>query len=67
MKVKYLGIQSAHERVWLVERKPIGLPRAYLTRRDLKPARGNLHLCKFLRDLTNIQIHTVTAEQANLF
>ena len=62
MKVTYLGIQSAHERVWLVERKPIWLPRAYLTRGDLKPVRGNLHVCKFLRDLTNIQIRTVTAE-----
>ena len=67
MKVMYLGMRSAHERVWLVERKPIWLPRAYLTRGDLEPARGNLHVCKFLRDLTNIQICTVTAEQANLF
>ena len=63
MKVTYLGIRSAHERVWLVERKPIWLPRAYLTRGDLEPARGNLHVCKFLRDLTNIQIRTVTAER----
>ena len=63
MKVTYLAIQSAHERVWLVERKPIWLPQAYLTRGDLKPARGNLHICKFLRDLTNIQIRTVTAER----
>ena len=47
----YTLIRSAHERVWLVERKPIWLPRAYLTRGDLKPARGNLHVCKFLRDL----------------
>ena len=63
VKVTYLGIQSAHKRVWLVEQKPIWLPRAYLTRGDLEPARGNLHICKFLRDLTNIQIHTVTAER----
>ena len=63
MKVTYLGIRSAHERVWLVKRKPIWLPRAYLTRRDLEPASGNLHVCKFLRELTNIQIRTVTAEQ----
>ena len=48
MKVTYLGIRSAHERVWLVEWKPIWLPRAYLTRGDLEPARGNLHVCKFL-------------------
>ena len=39
------------------------LPRAYLTRGDLEPARGNLHVCKFLRELTNIQIRTVTAER----
>ena len=63
MKVTYLGIRSAHERVWLVKRKPIWLPRAYLTRGDLKPERGNLHVCKFLREFTNIQIRTVTAEQ----
>ena len=63
MKVTYLGIRSAHECVWLVERKPIWLPRAYLTRGDLEPARGNLHVCKFLRELTNIQICTVTAER----
>ena len=63
VKVTYLGIRSAHERVWLVERKPIWLPRAYLTRGDLEPARGNLHVCKLVRDLTNIQIRTVTAEQ----
>ena len=63
MKVTYLGIWSAHERVWLVERKPIWLPRAYLTRGDLERARGNLHVCKFLRELTNIQIRTLTAEQ----
>ena len=63
VKVTYLGIRSAHERVWLVERKPIWLPRAYLTRGDLEPARGNLHVCKFLRDLMNIQIRTVTAER----
>ena len=67
VKVTYLGIQSAHERVWLVERKPIWLPRAYLTRGDLEPERGNLHVCKFLRDLTIIQIRTVTAEWADLF
>ena len=63
VKVTYLGIRSAHERVWLVEWKPIWLPRAYLTRGDLEPARGNLHVCKFLRDLTNIDICTVTAER----
>ena len=63
MKVTYLGIRSAHERVWLVEKKPIWLPRAYLTRGDLEPARGNLHVCKFVRELTNIQIRTVTAER----
>ena len=63
VKVTYLGIRSAHERVWLVERKPIWLPRAYLTRGDLEPARGNLHACKFLQDLKNIQIRTVTAER----
>ena len=67
MKVTYLGIRSAHERVWLVERKPRWQPRAYLTRGDLEPARGNLHVCKFLRDLTNIQIRTVTAERAIVF
>ena len=61
--VTYLSIRSVHERVWLVERKPIWLPRAYLTRGDLEPARGNLHVCKFLRELTNIQIRTVTAER----
>ena len=64
MKVTYLGIRSAHELVWLVEGKPIWLPRAYLTRGDLEPVRGNLHVCKFLRDLTIIQIRTVTAEWA---
>ena len=47
----------------LVERKPIWLPQAYLTRGDLEPARGNLHVCKFLQDLTNIQIRTVMAER----
>ena len=52
---------------WIGAWKPIWLPRAYLTRGDLEPARGNLHVCKFLRDLTNIQIRTVTAERANLF
>ena len=35
-----------------------------MTREDLEPARGNLHVCKFLRDLTIIQIRTVTAEWA---
>ena len=59
MKVTYLGIRSAHECVWLVEWKPIWLPRAYLTRGDLEPARGNLHVFKFLRDLTIIQIRMV--------
>ena len=34
-----------------------------MTRGDLEPARGNLHVCKFLRELTNIQIRTVTAER----
>ena len=34
-----------------------------MTRGDLEPARGNLHVCKFLRDLSNIQIRTVTAER----
>ena len=63
VKVTYLGIRSAHERVWLVERKPIWLPQAYLTRGDLEPARGNLHVCKFVRELTNIQIRTVMAER----
>ena len=57
-----MGIRSAHERVWLVEQNPIWLPQAYLTRGDLEPARGNLHVCKFLRDLTITQIRTVTAE-----
>ena len=47
VKVTYLGIRSAHERVWLIGWKPIWLPRAYLTRGDLEPARGNLHVCKF--------------------
>ena len=60
VKVTYLGIRSARERVWLVGWKLIWLPRAYLTRVDLEPARGNLHVCKFLRDLTIIQIRTVT-------
>ena len=63
MKVTYLGIRSAHERVWLVEGKPIWLPRAYLTRGDLEPARGNVHVCKLVRELMNIQILTVTAER----
>ena len=31
-----------------------------MTSGDLEPARGNLHVCKFLRDLMNIQICTVT-------
>ena len=62
VKVTYLGIRSAHECVWLVEEKPIWLPRAYLTRGDLEPARGNVHVCKLVRELTNIQIRTVTAE-----
>ena len=35
VKVTYLGIRSAHECVWPVERKPIWLPRAYLMRGDL--------------------------------
>ena len=65
VKVTYLGIRSAHERVWLVEEKPIWLPRAYLTRGDLEPARGNVHVCKLVRELTNIQIRTVTAEREN--
>ena len=63
VKVTYLGIRSAHERVWLVEGRPIWLPRAYLTRGDLEPARGNVHLCKLVRERTNIQIRTVTAER----
>ena len=67
VKVTYLGIQSAHERVWLVEQEPIWLPRACLTRGDLEPVRGNLHVCKFLRDLMNIQIRTVTAKWGILF
>ena len=46
-----------------VERKPIWLPRAYLTRGDLEPARGNVHVCKLVRELTKIQIRTVTAER----
>ena len=62
VKVTYLGIRSTHESVWLVERKPIWLPRAYLMRGDLEPARDNLHICKFIQELTNIQIRTVTAE-----
>ena len=33
-----------------------------MTRGNLEPARGNLHVCKLLRDLTIIQIRTVTAE-----
>ena len=66
VKVTYLGIRSAHERVWLVEEKPIWLPRAYLTRGDLEPARGNVHVCKLVRELTNIQIRTVTAERRSI-
>ena len=31
------------------------LPQAYLTMGDLEPARGNLHVWKFLRDLANIK------------
>ena len=65
VKVTYQGIRSAHERVWLVEEKPIWLPRAYLTRGDLEPARGNVHVCELVRELTNIQIRTVTAERQN--
>ena len=65
VKVTYLGIRSAHERVWLVEEKPIWLPRAYLTRGDLEPAKGNVHVCKLVRELTNIQTRTVTAERVN--
>ena len=34
-----------------------------MTRGDLEPTRGNLHVCKFLRDLMNIQTRTVTAER----
>ena len=63
VKVTYLGIRCAHERVWLIEEKPIWLPRAYLTRGNLEPARGNVHVCKLVRELTNIQICTVTAER----
>ena len=59
--------QHGRPKWWIGARKPIWLPRAYLTKGDLEPARGNLHVCKFLRDLTNIQIRTVTAERANLF
>ena len=36
-----------------------------MTRGDLEPARGNVHVCKLVRELTNIQIRTVTAERAN--
>ena len=45
--------------------EPIWLPRAYLTRGDLEPARGNVHVCKLVQELTNIQIRTVTAERAS--
>ena len=38
-----------------------------MTRGDLEPARGNLHVRKFLRDLTIIQIRTVTDEGAIFF
>ena len=34
-----------------------------MTRGDLEPARGNVHVCKLVRELTNIQIRTVTAER----
>ena len=34
-----------------------------MTRGDLEPARGNVHVCKLVRALTNIQIRTVTAER----
>ena len=53
------------EKTGVVAEKPIWLPRAYLTRGDLEPARGNVHVCKLVRELTNIQIRTVTAERAN--
>ncbi len=56
-------IEDSLFNVWLVEKKPIWLPRAYLTRGDLDPARGNVHVCKLVRELTNIQIRTVTAER----
>ena len=56
---------SISKQDWLVEEKPIWLPRAYLTRGDLEPARGNVHVCKLVRELTNIQICTVTAERVN--
>ena len=36
-----------------------------MTRGDLEPARGNVHVCKLVRELTNIQIRTVTAEREN--
>ena len=32
-----------------------------MTRGDLEPARGNVHVCKLVRELTNIR--TVTAER----
>ena len=38
-----------------------------MTRGNLEPARGNLHVCKLLRDLTIIQIRTVTAEWVIFF
>ena len=34
-----------------------------MTRGDLEPVRGNLHICKFLGDFTYIQIRMVTAER----
>ena len=36
-----------------------------MTRGDLEPVRGNVHVCKLVRELTNIQIRTVTAERVN--
>ena len=38
-----------------------------MTRGNLEPARGNLHVCKLLQDLTIIQIRTVTAEWVIFF
>ena len=34
-----------------------------MTRGDLEPARGNVHVCKLVREFMNIQIRTVTAER----
>ena len=34
-----------------------------MTRGDLEPARGNVHVCKLVRELTNIQRRTETAER----